>query len=1085
MSATLHLAELGLDRRELAASLLREFSHGRGQAFPAVWVLLATRRQELAFKQRLAESETGAAAHFNIEFFNFYSLNARLLKIAGAPVRRLNSQARQRLLAELLRQMNASGQLSFFQRIAETRGLVTILAELIDELKQSSIDVAAFARAARSPKDREIAEIYGRYQDTLRQSGLADIEGEGWLALATLRRKPEIAEKVDLLLVHGYDQFTPVQTEMLAALASSVAQTHISLTALPDALDAMPSRSQLARRGLQAAFDKLGLRLDTRYHAQPPGARQPALDRLGRQLFRNQPAGEADGAIKLIEMPDPAEEAKAVMRAVKRLLLDGACADGILIALRDWQRYATYFEWGRQDYGLPLLLHIDREYGSAPVIAALMDLLELGPRFRRRDMLDVLRSPYFDWGLDDSLIDLLDRLSLERRFLGGSEADWLELVKMARPEVVRARRDAGLTRLGAGQAESLADGLSALFAAVDAPQEAGLPDYVDWLAALLGEDPLAENGEAGEGLSLNIFQAAAQNAGANDDIVARDMQALRGLIAILREMLASHDVVQLALGAPTMTSWAQFLAELKHALETQADSAINQPRGHQVLLTTAAEARSLPHDHVFVLGLAEGLFPAEPSQDPLYLDSERERMQGRGIALATRAERIDDRGLFYELISLPRSSLTLSRPTFQAGKAWVESYLWRAARAAFPDAPIVKRSVGAVIRPSEAANGSELMLALADQLNQGAADQAREALGARLWLAGQRELDEAWRRLERGRSVETRRLGQAAFDEYSGILTRPQLLQEVALRLGDERTWSASQLNDFGHCPFRFFAKRLLNLSAVSEPETGLDSLQLGLLHHRILETTYRRVRARQLELDEANQDEALMLLADAADEIMPRAPELIGFRASASWTEECKLLLKRLQAAIRLDFSPQSPLGAGEPRHVLRVEERVDEFKLDLGGDLKPLRLTALIDRVDSVAGRLSVVDYKTGSRPISRDDMETGRDFQMMIYLAALESEFEMLGADEEIAGGAFWHLRNLKASGRISTEDEDDLATLKMARQHIARHIAMARGGQFPVAPSKLEDGRCSRFCEFSRLCRIQATGRFKVSPVVTES
>ena len=765
------------------------------------------------------------------------------------------------------------------------------------------------------------------------------------------------------------------------------------------------------------------------------------------------------------------------MRAVKHLLLDGARADGILIALRDWQRYAAYFEWGRQDYGLPLLLHVDRVYGSAPGIAALMDLLELAPRFRRRDMLDVLSSPYFDWGLDDSLIDLLDRLSLEQRFLGGSETDWLALVDMARTPSETTRQDDGRTRLRTEQAESLTKGLSAMFAAVAAPAEASLPEYAHWLAALLGEDPLAEDDEVGEQPSLNVFQAAAQNDGANDDIVARDMGTLRGLIAILREMQASHDVVRLALGAATMTSWSQFLAELKHALETTADSAINQPRGNQVLVTTAAEARGLPHEHVFVLGLAEGSFPAEPSQDPLYLDSEREQMQERGIALATRAERIDDRGLFYELISLPRASLTLSRPTFQAGKAWVESYLWRAARATFPDAPILKRSVGAVIQPHEAANGSELMLAIADQLGKGAAQQARETLGARVWLAGQRELDAAWRRLERGRSVEMRRLSGAAFDEYSGILARPQLLREVAQRLGDERIWSASQLNDFGHCPFRFFAKRLLDLSAASEPEAGLDSLQLGLLHHRILETAYRRIRVRQLEINEANQDKALQILADVAGEIMPRAPELFDFRASASWHEECKLLLKRLQALIRLDFSPQSPLSAGEPRQVMRVEERVDEFTLDLGADLKPLRVTALIDRVDSEAGRLQVVDYKTGSTPISRDDMEIGRDIQMMIYLAALQSEFEMLGAEEDIAGGAFWHLRNLKASGRISTEDEDDLAALKMARQHIARHIVMARGGQFPVAPSKLENGRCSRYCEFSRLCRVQATGRAK--------
>ena len=92
-----------------------------------------------------------------------------------------------------------------------------MLAELIDELKQASVDVDAFAAAAQSDKDREIAQIYRRYQDMLRRSDLADVEGEGWLALATMRARPDTAAHVDRLLVDGYDQFTLVQAQLLAA----------------------------------------------------------------------------------------------------------------------------------------------------------------------------------------------------------------------------------------------------------------------------------------------------------------------------------------------------------------------------------------------------------------------------------------------------------------------------------------------------------------------------------------------------------------------------------------------------------------------------------------------------------------------------------------------------------------------------------------------------------------------------------------------------------------------------------------------------------------------------------------------------
>lgn len=1083
MSATLHLTPIGADKTALAISTLRQLTDMNHGAFPTVWVLLATRRQDMHFRQRLLQADDSPSAFVNIEFFNFYTLNARLLKVAGAPVRRLSVLMRHKILRQLLAQMLADGELTIFDRIAETRGFVTVLAELIDELKQNSIDVAGFAGAARGAKDEEIAAIYKRYQEALRQSDLADVEGEGWLALATLRKRPAIAEDVDMLLVDGYDQFTPVQAAMLAELSRCIKRVHITLTAPPDeALALAPGRSALARQALQKAFDAAGVRLEQKRADEASAARHEALRHLGQSVFRDAPAGSGDGAIKLIEMPDPAEEARAVMRAVKRLLMAGAPADGILIALRDWERYATTFEWGREEYGLPLLLHYERSYGSAPVIAAIIDLLELAPRFRRLDLLDVLRSPYFDVGLDDVLIDLLNRVSLERRFLGGSEDDWLELVQSARQRVSDARHDETLTTITTEQAETLSGALSKFIRAVSPPARADVAEHVSLIATLLGSDPVEPpEGEAGA-YTLDIIRKAWEHDRANPKIVTRDINALNGLKQILRDTLASEDVLRAMPGAGGPMTWRRFWSDLKHALETGADDAINQPRRDQVLVTTAAEARGLTHDHVFILGLAEGVFPAEAAEDPLYLDSERERMQERGIPLGTRAERIDDRGHFYELISLPGHTLTLSRPTYQAGRVWIESYLWRAVRAVFPDAPIESRRAGEVIHPRDAASNSELTLAVADQLGQPEAADAAEALGALDWMRSQSALAEAWQWVEWHRAVELRRLSYAPFDHFSGVLSQPALLEEIARLLGEDRIWSATQLNEIGECPFRFFAKRVLALSQAVEPEPGADPLQLGALNHRILEETYRKVRSRLLEIHRDNQADAVDILVAAAEEILPSAPERLNFNAPSTWTEESRFLLKRLKALVKLDFSPESPLNLGLNRSMYRQEEFIDEVKIALGDGEKPLRATALIDRIDNVNGRLFVVDYKSGSTAISKRDIELGRDLQIVVYMLALMSRFEEFGADEDVAGGMFWHLRNLKTSGVISTEDEDDQGLIKGAKTLIAQNLQMARAGQFPVHANKRENGKCARYCEYSRLCRMQVTGRNKPMPAV---
>ncbi len=1087
MAHILHLAPLGTGKTARLLALLREMTQSKRKRLPKIWVLLATRRQALNFRERLIKLDENVPVYFNIEFFNFYSLNARLLKTAGKPVRRLNHLTRHGLLRRLLAQMLAEDQLRYFHRIADMRGFVAILAELIDELKQAKVDVDEFAAAARNQKDEELALIYRRYQDTLRRSELADVEGEGWLALAELSKRRDIARHVDLLLVDGYDQFTIVQAQMLAALAQSIRNVHISLTDMPGAYaDALPHRSARARQRLEHAFAEARIDLTTETIVPNAAERAPDLVQLGERIFRDRPAAASGAAIKLIEMPSPAEEARRILRAIKRQLLDGVQPDDILVALRDWNRYAAHFESIGAEFDLPLLLHDEGDLHSAPVIAVLINLLEMTPRFRRRDLIDMLRSPYIDAGLDSESIDLLDRISLERHFLGGDASDWLEFVMLAGRQENRDGDADEFAILTAQQWEALASRLSIFFNGLAPSVKADVPTYVEWLDNLIGADPLADlpyqqPQDSATGFSLNMFAEARQHEPDEDRILRQDLMALRGLKRILHDFSASDDVLCATFGGAAHLDWRRFWSDLKQALQSTTIEPGDRPRGGKILVTTAAEARGLPHGHVYILGLAESLFPANVPEDPLYLDSERERLQACGIPLATQAERIDDQGLFYELISLPQESLTLSRPTFQAGKVWIESHLWRAARRVFADLAPETGKLGAVVPALEAASGSEALLGVAAQLNGIDATQARSALRIKNWLRHDKGFASQWRRIEASRRVELGRLSDAPFDRYSGILTRPELLTEVARRLGSERVWSASQLKDYGLCGFRFFAKRLLKLDEFMEPEVGFDAAQLGSLNHRILEETYRAIAERAIQIDEEYLQAALDIFGAAADDILDRAPELFNFRATATWQEEKQVLRERLKALIINDFSPDSPPAKfGDQRYVHDLELSFADVEIDLPADGQSLRVAGFIDRIDIVDGQLVVIDYKSGTTAIERREMEIGRDFQMMVYALVLQRLLEGTGKQQEVAGGLFWHVRNLKASGVFSADNEDDRAALESARQHVARNVEQGRQGQFPVLATELEGGKCSRYCEFSHFCRMRATSPYKAMP-----
>ena len=1084
MAHILHLAPVGADKTSIVLARLREKTQSQQTIMPTVWALLATRRQQLSFRQRLIDQDELVSSYFNIEFFNFYSLNSRLLKTARQPVRRLKPLTRLVLLRRLLAEMLAQDELAYFHRIAATRGFVAILAELIDELKQARVDVADFAAAARSEKDREIAKIYGRYQELLRQSELADVEGEGWLALAKTRERREIASNVDLLLVDGYDQFTLVQAQMLAALSHSISKVHITLTAPADGhSEAIPHRSVMARDRLQQAFADTQLDLAIETSEATQGNRHANLERLCQSIFSSSRFESSGEAIQLIEMPSPAEEVKSVLRRIRRQLLDGVQAEDILVAVRDWDRYATYFESGRDEYKLPLLLHYERSLHRAPVISLLIELLGLAPRFRRRDLLDALRSPYIDAGLDAELVDLLDKLSTEQQLLGGGERAWLDIVRLAGAAQHDDREDNQHTRLAAEQRDELITRLGAFFEGISPPKRADIHLYVSWLETLLGDDPHSEDydperPEDERAYSLNIIERARQSEDENAGIRDHDITALHGLKRILNELSAGDDALRATFGAAGAMDWHRFWSDLKHALESTAIEPFDRSRTSHVLVTTATEARSLRHRHVYVLGLAEGVFPAEVSEDPLYFDSEREDMGRRGVPLETKSERADDQGLFYELISLPQDSLTLSRPTFQAGKVWNESHLWRTVTSVFPELSIESRAVGSVIPPEHAASDAELLLTIA--AHQGSSDaRLREpALRMKAWMQTQRTYAAPWQRVVDGRRVERRRLSFSPFDRYSGILTRPHLLGVVAIELGSDHVWSATELNDYGLCGFRYFAKRLLKLEKFEEPESGINALQLGLLSHSILEATYRRIRTRQLDIDENNEEAALSIFNEQAAALLKDAPQDYGFHASATWEERANLLRSRLAALVKLDFSADSPMSRfGQLRQVRILERYFDEAQIEMPGEMPALRVAGFIDRIDWADDELVLVDYKTGSGAISRRQMEIGRDFQMFVYALALEWAERNLPGEPRLAGGLFWHLRNLKASGVYDADNEDDQVALETARQHLARNVTQGRHGQFPVRATELESGKCARYCEYSHLCRMRVTSRFK--------
>ncbi|NWF67501.1 MAG: PD-(D/E)XK nuclease family protein [Chloroflexi bacterium] len=1098
MTTEIVLAPAATGKTEQA---LERLLHVVGQPLAPVWVLVASARQEDAFRARLMQMGN-KQVYFNIEFFDFFKLYARILNIAGQPVRALDSTGRYRLLRAVLQDLQRRDELRHFHSIAHTPGFVHYAADFLYELKSNVVYPEVFAAAARTHKDRELAQIYHLYQDKLKKHDLVDREGEGWLALEALQnddqrlvnRQPlQLHLPLALLLIDGFDQFTSLQARLIARLAGRAGQALITLTTVTAREDTIGRRFAQALERLKESykFENQPQPTITLLHATPAEDRRPAdMRHLLAHIFRNSaPKAPAQGQISLIEAPDSAREVAEVLRRVKRLLLAGCPPDDILIALRDWSSYSPHILTTMRLYGLPLALHYGEPLHTNAAIVALLGLLQLHERdFQRREVFDTLRSPYFTFaGLDVAHIDQLEKTSHALVIVGG-RALWLEALDEAPHVREDADDDQAPPLLPEASAALLKTHLAAFFEAVTPPPQAAVDEYVRWLEALIGPDPTQAPDEGPDpNLPANPLDSAPEQpavyrlhllanvrgAGRGDvprHIVSRDLSALRQLKRVLRGLLSAQQLLK-SLGEDHPVTWAEFFSDLRAALESTTFTPAPNRSG-RVLVTTAANARGLPHQHVFILGLAEGLFPQRQPEDPLYTDAERRAFyEQHNIPLLTRAERASDDGLFYELIGLPRATLTLSRPYLQEGKLWIESHLWRAVTRLFDDLPLEKVRAGEVVPVQEAASRQEVALALAEAFH----GQSQPVAAAYNWLLTTD--GDSWARIRQGRELEARRMARKfPHDRYSGRLDDPRLLAFLQQELGPQRVWSASQLNEFGQCAFRFFAKRLLQLEALEEPEEGVDALVLGSIYHKILENTYKRVLQQGMTITPEHVEAALAFLDEEADKVLAAAPRQLHFRASAVWEGEQRVLRRRLHALVRKDFSADSPLNTwGEaPRVPFKLEMPFGTLALELD-DGERLRVRGYIDRVDRQGDAAVIVDYKSGSRKIPVSEIENGRNFQMMLYVLALEHVLRRAAGNvpQNVAGGVFWHVRSAEASGQLSPAD----AAVAAARQHLTRYLQAARDGNFAVHPTKVEEGKCTRYCEFAQLCRMSTIHRDK--------
>lgn len=979
-------------------------------------VLVPDRFQAAAFRQRLAE----AGGALGVDVGRFDDLYHAILDQAGIFIPLASEPLLQRVIVEIIDQAVAQGRLPYLAPLQQFPGFIQSLRGIFAELKRSLITPDQFSAAviSGSKTHQELGVLYALYQSRLDEIQWADPEDYILRAINALQSHPDLFSQTEFLVVDGFDTFTIAQMEVLRLLTPRITNLLITLPGAPGSKRPAHHRFQDDALRLIQALSPVVTTL-----ANPP--RLPAdLTYVERHLFEPQlqVASTFDQPI-LLEARSPAEEAREALRWLKmRIVRDGVAPSTCAIFTPNPRTYHPLLRAAATEFGIPLRFTLDESLGSSPVIAVLLNLLSLpGQHFNSRRLLNVLRSPYFDFGMSAETVDILEVVSRVAQIVEGQDQwreAWDQLAASTTEERMNLDDERNAPALPRGEeVKPYRHALAAVFEVITpsgAPQS--LTDWINWLESLLEH--------------LGFYEEIKSES---------EIAACEVLQEVLRALILSEVVA----GDRRMT-FDQFLSDLQSTLNTENYREPVVSNLPTVLVGRMSEARGTRYQAVVLLGLSEGSFPVVEHADP-FLDEGLRAQLGLDSWLGR-----EQAGLFYQAVTRADQYLLITRPYLtDDGEEWEKSAYWMAVESLFGE----KSSISVKVSPdaphplADAASPQELLFSAV----------RRKSLPQKY-----ADFESRWRQLQHAQSVLRARRAKQPEGVYEG---KPEVLAEtLTQRYSADTPWSASRLETYGNCPFRFYVSSALELAARAIPELGMNAAQLGNMLHTILELTFKNAG------NPNDIDSVLAALRVEANRAFATAPQHYGFRPSALWGVEKAQFLKVLEATVTAlvgdaDWTPiafEQWFGKhGSPPLVVEVGREI-------------IQIHGVIDRVDrNLEGDLRVMDYKTGSAHHSADDLRRGYSLQLPLYALAAEQTLNLGHAVD----GLYWQINAGKAGPlKLAKFKSGELTGIEAAYealyQHLERIVHGIHAAQFPPRPPK---GGCPEFCPAALWCWRYEAGR----------
>ena len=905
--------------------------------------------------------ELGDAQSGMVESFSFSSLAEKILSTeGGAAVQTLSDAGRAVLVRRALGELQDN--VRYYYRHRRSAAFCQMAAQTIDELKSAGLSGQQLAELAKgcgaeSGKLEELALIFQGYETLLARSGmdpsdrleLAGARLEEALARGTL---PEFLRDREVF-IDEFDTFNAPKKRLLGAMLAALPGVTVALCddgtpLLPGDLSLFSGAKQVAaqlrqlarKNGAEVAAPEL-LRRDLRHRDTPGLAAVAELLETGR-CDPDTPAGE----VRLFAAPSREEEARAAAGAIRRLMRQGVRCSQIAVVCRDIAKYRAAVRYEFRMAEIPLYCDEPTTPEFSAPATAVRALLEIARGADLTENLTTLAKTGL-CALQEEQVCALENYAYT----------WAPTAAAWREKFERSPRGFGeqeMTEEDLRNRDMAEQARALLVGAVDALREKVKSANAEAISRALYFCLKTLGAEEQQAAQVEAIRSARGIPAAEE--TAREWNVVMELL---------HEMARL-LGEQTVTV-AEY-EDLFGLLLRSSDLGHIPQTLDAVVLASAGKMRLDAPDYVFVLGLAEGEFPAAPGETGLLTHADRDALMAQEIDLPDCFENrvVREQVCFYKALTAPAKGLWLSWPKGQG------------------------LTLCAALEPVvEALDPAEPELALTDLAST--PEDALDCLGG------------GWPLTDTERASLTAALQAPGGEEPQGLAllrrmadTAPRQVHDLpALEalLGRRLRISPSQLEKYYTCRYGYFLQYVLGLKPRKRAELSAD--QSGTLMHWVLQMALEpnpgpdnpmAALAPFAELDDAAMaDLAALLVEEYARRYLPEDTARFAYLLSRLKKSMAGLLCYLRDEQRQSSFRPvacELQIGRGEdavPPQVYRLS------------DGRTVQLVGTVDRADEWIEEdgtrwVRVVDYKTGSKKLDLKEVYCGLDCQMLLYLFSL---------------------------------------------------------------------------------------------------